>query len=70
MSKNQNVIGGFGTTPFLALGMIFYAESGVIPRVEVKDCSGQQITFADQFIGRNKERFRQALRLAYTEVTA
>ncbi len=60
---------GFGATPLLALGMIFYAKRGVIPRVELKDCSGQQITSADQLLRRNVAGLREALRLTYMEAT-
>lgn len=63
-------IGGFGQLPLLALGMFFYAQKGVIPRVEVKDCSGQRITSADQLVRRNEGGLGEVLRQAYMEVTA
>lgn len=70
MNSQTIRIGGFGATPLLALGMFFYAQQGVIPRVELKDCSGQQIASVDQLVRRNEGGLGEVLKQAYMEVTA
>lgn len=70
MNSQAIRISGFGQSPLLALGMLFYAREGVVPGVELKDCSGQQITSADQLVRRNERRLKEVLKQEYREVTA
>lgn len=61
--NNQKIIMGFGATPMLALGMVFYASIGVIPRIEFESCSGQKVTIsADHLIARNEDRLEEVLK--------